>query len=344
MTDKDSSIETDGGIESVESLFDQLGDTSGYQLTRRERIARLLDTYVFTTLRITWSDWRMRIGLGILIFYFFMGTIGLSLVPEPETHEHPVFVGPFESMRYPLGTDVLGQSIWENLVWATPAMLKMLIAGAVVASGTGAIIGAVAGYKGGAIDQVLMFITDVMMTMPGLPLIIVLAAIIPMNDPFIVGIVLAIDNWPGLSRNLRSQVLTIRKESYVEAARAMDQNTFRILQRDVIPQVMPYVLINAAGAAKGVIFESTGLYFLGLLPFTTFNWGVMMNLARENNAVTNPGLAGHWLVWPVLALLILSFGLILTAQGLDRVFNPRLRARHAEKTGGEEAAEVPQNV
>jgi peptide/nickel transport system permease protein len=344
MSDKDSSIEADGGIESIEGLFQQLGDTSGYQLSRRERLSRTLDTYVFTPLRITWSDWRMRIGLGILIFYFFMGTIGTSIVPEPVTFEHPQFQQPFQSMQYPLGTDIWGQSIWENLVHATPAMLKMLIAGAVVASGTGAIIGAVAGYKGGAWDSVLMFLTDIVLTMPGLPLIIVLASIIPMNDPFVVGIILAVDNWPGLARNLRSQVLTIRQESYVEAARAMDQNTFRILQRDVIPQVMPYVLINAANAAKGVIFESTGLYFLGLLPFTTFNWGVMMNLARQNNAVSNPGLSGHWLFWPVLALLILSFGLILTSQGLDRVFNPRLRARHAKKTGGEEAGEVPQDV
>lgn len=343
MSEKDSTIEADGGIESVEGLFQQLGDTSGHQLTRRERLSRMLDRYIFTTLRITWDDWRMRVGLGILIFYFFMGTIGTSIVPEPSTFEHQQFQQPFQSMQYPLGTDVWGQSIWENLVHATPAMLKMLIAGAVVASGTGAIIGAVAGYKGGAVDSTLMFITDLVLTMPGLPLIIVLAAIIPMTDPFIVGIVLAVDNWPGLSRNLRSQVLTIRQESYVEAARAMDQSTFRILGRDVVPQVMPYILINAAGAAKGVIFESTGLYFLGLLPFTTFNWGVMMNLARENGAVPNPARAGHWLAWPVLALLILSLGLILLAQGLDRIFNPRLRARHAKTAGGEDAGEVPQN-
>jgi len=336
---------TDGGMDSVEGLFQQLGATSEYSLSRRERLFRIVDAYVLTPLRITWSDWRMRIGISVLVFYALMGTVGLSIVPKPVTNEHPLYQAPLQSMQYPLGTDGLGQSMFENIVWATPAMLKMVIAGAVVASGTGAVIGAVAGYKGGAVDSLLMFVTDIMLTMPGLPLIIVLATIVPLQDPFVVGIILAIDNWPGLARNLRSQVLTIREESYVEAARAMDQNTLRILQRDVVPQVMPYILINAAGAARGVIFESVGLYFLGLLPFTTFNWGVMMNLAyQQGGAVVNPARAGHWLLFPALALIGLSFGLILVSQGLDRVFNPRLRARHAKTKGGDEASDIPANA
>jgi peptide/nickel transport system permease protein len=162
----------------------------------------------------------------------------------------------------------------------------------------------------------------------------------PPKSPFVVGFILAIDNWPGLARSLRSQVLTIREESYIEAARAMDIPTRRIVGRDVISPLMPYIVINGANAARGVIFESVGLYFLGVLPFTTQNWGVMMNLAyKRGSAMANPSYAGHWLYVPMVAIILFSLGFILFAQGMDRVFNPRLRARHA-KTADVEEEEV----
>ena len=243
---------------------------------------------------------------------------------------------PWIELHYPLGTDRRGQGIAKGLVYGTPAMLKMAGAGALFATTVAVVIGTFAGYKGGAVDSVLMTFTDIVLTIPALPLVILLAAIYKPQSPFVLGIILAIDNWPGLARSLRSQVLTIRQENYVEASRTMDVSSSKILQREVVPQLMPYTLINAANAARSVIFESVALFFLGLLPAGgMFNWGVMMNNAHKAGAMSNLDRAGHWLFAPMFVLILFTFGLIILSQGLDRVFNPRLRAKHAKSVGEE---------
>jgi peptide/nickel transport system permease protein len=318
------------------------GDDTTIEVSPADRIIRMVDEYVYAPARIAWSDWRTRIGIPILVFYVLMGTVFTIIVPEPTLNQGPRYIGPFQTMQYPLGTDGLGQSIGKQIVHATPAMLKMILAGAIFASGVAVVIGLVSGFKGGIVDNVLMVTADTVMVIPGLPLILFITAIFPPKDPFLVGALLAIDSWPGLARSLRSQVLSLRENSYVEAARAQGMPTSRIITHEILPQMAPYTLINAAGAAKGVIGASVGLYFLGILPFTTFNWGVMMNLARANGALANPSLAAHWLIWPTLALSGLGFGLTLFSQGMDRVFNPRLRARHASTIKSDEDEETNQ--
>lgn len=329
MTDSQDT-KTDGGRTVNETLVDLLADQEVEPASRQERLKSWFFEYVIVTLRIIWDDIRARIGIGIILMFILIGTVGPSLVKKPALGEHPYFIGPFQSWDFILGTTGFGQDIAAQLVYATPAMLKMAFSGAVLATALAVIIGTTAGYKGGRIDTVLMSLTDIVLTMPGLPLIVIIAAVYPPRNPFVVGFLLAIDNWPGLARKLRSQVLTLREESYVEASRTMGFASPEILRRDIVPQLMPYITINASAAARGVIFESVGLYYLGILPFTTFNWGVMMQNAQSEGAVTNPGLAGHWLWWPMLTLLLMSIGLILFSQGMDRIFNPRLRARHAK--------------
>lgn len=320
---------SDGGETVEQSVFETVSDAE--PLTRKERSARWIDVHVLTPLRIIKSDWRATVGILVVIGFVLVGTIGPLVVEPPSIGQYESYLDPFQSWAYPLGTNGFGQSVLSLLILATPNMLKMAFAGAGLAVALGTIIGTLAGYKGGRVDTVLMSLTDVMLTIPGLPLIVVLVAIYPAigNNPYLVGFLIAIDNWPGLARALRSQVLTIRTESYVEAGRAMGRSSGEILQDDIVPQMMPYITINSATAARRVIFESVALYFIGVLPTTTFNWGVMMNYAfQKGAAVANPALSGHWLYFPMLVLLLFSLGLILFSQGMDRIFNPRLRARH----------------
>lgn len=338
MSDNQSETSADGGRpETVMSVFGQAEENKLAQVSPAERLNRLLDQYVYAPLRIGWTDWRTRIGGGIVLFWLLLGTVGVVFIPEPVLNEGPRYVGAFQDFSYPLGTDSMGQSVGEQIVHATPAMLKMGLAGVLFSAGLGVTIGITAGYKGGRVDSVLMTLTDIVLTIPGLPVIIVIAAIWPPNDPFIVGMIIAIDSWPGLARQLRAQVITIREESYIESARTMGIPTTAILQRDIIPQMAPFILINAAGAATAVIGASVGLYFLGILPFTSLNWGMMMNLAHQTGgALSSPGRAGHWLFFPAMALASLGFGLTLLSQGMDRVFNPRLRARNASTLSDED--------
>lgn len=313
--------------------------TSESELTRSERWKVYLDRSLLTPLRIVWSDLRSRIAVIILLGYIFMGTAGVKLVEPTSLNDGPRTLGPFQSLDHPLGTTGLGQDLFTLIVHSTPSMFKMIIGGAVFSVTMATIIGTFSGYVGGSrLDQVLMYITDVALTIPGLPLVIVVAAIFEPRDPFVVGVLLTVNAWAGLARALRSEVLSIRNSEYVEASRAMDISTTRLLMKDILPNVMPYILINFANAARAVIFASVALYYLGVLPITSLNWGVILNDA-PTSALQEVGRV-HWILVPLAAIMGLSIGLVLLAQGADRLFNPRVRARHAKTiSGGEDAEE-----
>jgi peptide/nickel transport system permease protein len=249
--------------------------------------------------------------------------------------EAPIFAPPFQDMAYPLGTGVLGQQIDRQIVHATPAMLQMIASGALLSMVLGTVIGTVAGYKAGWWDYVLMLLSDTVMTIPALALVVVLAAVYAPERPLVVGLILGINNWPGLARTVRSEVLSIRENEVIEAARVMGLSDRRILRKYVVRNLMPYISINFANSARRIIFSSVALYFLGILPFTTLNWGVIMNEAYQAGDISNPEVY-HWLYVPMIAIILFTLGFVLFAQSLDRVFNVRLRARHAKTIESEE--------
>jgi peptide/nickel transport system permease protein len=304
--------------------FEMVAET---QSTREEHYSRLLEEWILTPLHIAWSDRRTRMGGLILLGYILMGTVGVALTKSPETG-NPILVQPFTNPKYILGTNGLGQPIFRSIVHATPSMLKMITAGAVFSASLATVVGVLSGYKGGRVDRVLSTIMDTVMTIPGLPLIIVVAAVLQPKSPYVIGLLLTINSWAGLARSIRSQVLTIRNQEYVEASRKMGESTPAIMRHDILPNIMPYVMINFVGSARFVIFSSVGLYFLGILPFTSLNWGVMMHLSYEGTGALYSLSSAHALIAPMAAIIILSYGLILISQGTDRLFNPRVRARH----------------
>lgn len=315
----------DGGPADVTSPFERVSDE---QLNDSERLRQIIDLWVLAPARIIWSDWRARAGTLIILLFVVMGTLGPLLVHEPAPNSGPRLLQPGNDLSFILGTDPKGQGVFASIVHATPVMLKMILGGAVFSILMAAAVGIIAGYKGGWTETVLMTITDIMMTIPGLPLIIVVAAIVEPKNPLVVGILISINAWAGLARAVRSQVLTLRNAPYVEASQTMGLSTPTILFRDIVPNLMPYILVNFVGAARGVIFGSVGLYFLGVLPFSNLNWGVMITRAYNSGALYSDHLR-HWLFAPLFTVILLSFGLILFAQGCDRLFNPRVRARHA---------------
>ncbi|GGL38565.1 hypothetical protein GCM10009037_22750 [Halarchaeum grantii] len=288
-----------------------------------------LDRYVLTPFRVVWSDWRTRLGTLIILFYIFVGTVGVRLVDPPEVGG-PRLAGIFEASGYPLGTNNLGESLMASLVHATPPMLKMILAGAVFATAIAVVLGTVSGYKGGTVDAVISTIVDIAMTIPGLPLIILIVVTFEPSSPYLIGIVLSINGWAGLARNIRSQVLELRDNSYVEASRIMGRSLSGIIFDDILPNIMPFVLISFVNTARAVIFGSVALYYLGILPVSFNNWGIMLNRAYSTGGAIYSWDSVYWVVLPMVTIVMLSFGLVLFSQGTERLFNPRIRARHAE--------------
>jgi len=322
-----------------------------------ERVRRMMTSYVYAPLAIAWDDWRTRFGGAILLFYIAVATIGPAITPSPAPFRHDFFLHPFHEgwfaiesatvfgisipwikLTAVLGSNTQGQSMEALLIYGSVPVFKMIATGALFSIFLGTFIGVFAGYKSGRIDGVLMTITDVVLTVPGLAVIVVLAAFFRPENPYVVGLILGIDNWPGLARTIRSQVLSIREEAYIEAHRALGLDTGTILRRDIVSQLMPYISINFANSARRIIFESVGLYFIGVLPFSNQNWGVILNGAYDNISLTNVNQL-FYLFEPMIMITGLSVGLILFSQGLDKVFNVRLQARHAGKGGEGETAE-----
>lgn len=329
---------TDGG--NVSSPFEVVSE---YEESRRDRYRKLYDAYVHAPVAIIWRDWRARIGFTIVVFYLLMGIVGPMVIEPTRVTEGPALVEPFENWEYPLGTDKMGRDLLSQTVYSTTTILKMITSGAFFTVGIGTIIGGLAGYKGGKTDTVLSSITDVFINLPGFPLVMILAALLPVGgNPYMVGLLLSIGAWGGLARAIRSQVLTIRHEAFVEAARGMGIPTHRIVFKEIIPHLMPYIVINFTNASRRVIFEAVALYYLAILPFSSssLNWGVTLNRAYQEGAHYTGG-ALHWFIVPMVAIVGISIGLILLGQSLDRVFNPRVRARHERTTADDESG--PEN-
>ena len=302
---------------------------STVEVTRGERLRGIYEEYLYKPALIAWDDWRTRIGGFILFLYVLLATVGVALYRRPTTNQAPRSLAPFESMSAPLGTTQAGTDIFAQAIHATPEMLLMVMSGGIFATGVALVLGTVAGYKGGLTDRVLTTFSDIAMSIPGLPLVMVLALSFSPSNPLVIGVIIMINYWAGLGRAIRSQVLTLREESYVEASRAMGVGTFRIIFKDILPGLMPYILVNFAFAARYVVFASVGLYYLGILPTGLGNWGLQLDRAyHDYGALVGQG-AVYLIIVPMIFIMFLGLALVLLAQGLDRLFNPRVRTRLA---------------
>ncbi|SNZ17056.1 peptide/nickel transport system permease protein [Natronoarchaeum philippinense] len=315
-----------------------------YDATAADVFEELIEVWVVAPMKVIWNDIRGRFGILIIAIYLLMGTVGVAFWPTPSLSQAPRLVQPFENMRYPLGTDAFGQDLLGLMIHSTPAMLKMILSGAIFGGVMGIAVGLVAGYMGGTVDKVLMTVTDTFGSIPGLPLLLILVALIEPTNPWLVGIVLNIQGWAGGSRGIRGQTLALRNKEYVEASRSMGQSTSNVLFKEILPELMPMIVIGFLGGATSIISASVGLYFLGILPYSTQNWGVVLNQAYMQSGALYSLEAAHWLLVPLFTITFLNFGFVLLAQSLDQVFNPRVRARHeARKQSADDGPQGPQN-
>jgi peptide/nickel transport system permease protein len=326
--DGPATVRTDGSGERAAAF--KAG--TDYSMGRADRIREIYDKKFYAPLRILMSDYRGIFGVSILMMYLLMGTVGVVLIPEP-SQAGPSLLPPFQDLQFPLGTGPSGKGLFRMVVHATPRMLKLMAGGVVFSTALGVGVGTVAGYKRGTIDRVLMTVADTALNLPGLPLLLVLVAILQPSDPFVIGVVLSINAWAGAARSLRSQVLQLRKESYTEASRAMGASTSQNIQRNILPNLLPLITIGVMSSLRSIVFSAVGLYFLGVLPINFLNWGVMLNMSYQSiNLATMTNI--HYLLVPLVTISLFGMGATFMAQAFDRVFNPRLRAKYARTIVG----------
>lgn len=259
------------------------------------------------------------IGLALLLILVLFALIAPYWYPQsPWRVVGRPFVPPFTLERFPLGTDTLGRDIAAGLVHGARVSLMIGVVSTLVALLIGVPLGAVAGYAGGVVDDLLMRFTEFFQTIPSFALAIVLVAIL---QPSLSSIVLAIGivSWPPVARLVRGEVLSLRTREYVLAAVTLGQSTTRIIFSQVLPNaIAPIVVLGSLMIASAVLLESA-LSFLGLGDPNEMSWGYMIGAGRAR-------LLDAWWIsfFPGLAIFLAVLALNLAGEGLNDALNPRL--------------------
>lgn len=271
-----------------------------------------------------WRSGRGRIGLILLSLFVLYGVVGFLAYENPPPAGFTVedrFRAP--SVEVLLGTDNLGRSVWEQLAVGAGISLAVGVAATAIAVLIGSVVGITSGYIGGRFDQFGMGVTDMFITIPALPLIIVLAAVLSRGLPTII-VVIGVTSWAVPARLIRAEVLSQRERTFILRAKAIGMRPLHIMWTHILPNVSGIVLANAILLTAAAILTEAVLAFLGLGDPSLISWGKMLQNGFSSGATS----LGYWwvLIPPglMITLMVLSFTLIGNA--LADVIDPRRRA------------------
>jgi peptide/nickel transport system permease protein len=258
--------------------------------------------------------------------YWIAKTVWISPTAETAPRLLPTF--PFENaqgasqLAHPLGTDDRGRDILMRLIYGSRIAIQVGIVAAVFGMIGGSIVGAIAGYYGGWVDDVLMRGVEILYAIPFLILVLALLSVFQARGNLVfVMLTVGLVNIPEFSRLIRSRVVSVREEVYVEAARAAGVSNRNIIRRHVIPNSFTPVLVQGTLRVGTAILVVAGLAFLGFgVSEPTPSWGMMLSTARDYMLVD------LWFsIWPGLMILITVFGFNLFGDGLRDALDPRLK-------------------
>jgi len=285
--------------------------------TFKSQLSKTIDLF-----KLIFSSKSGTVGLMILLVYILMAAFG-SIIRPLDTMPRPYQMYLPPSLEHPLGTDDQGRDTLSYIVNGAFSVLYISFVASLLSVGIAALIGCVSGFKGGKIDSTLMYLADVMLNIPQFPLMAVLSGIMRLTDLFL-AMLMGVLSWPSLAKAIRSQVLSLKERDFIEAARMLDLGTRHIIFSEFMPNLMPYIAVSFALAMTYSIYNYVGLVFLGLVPFTAQNWGVMINHAWVLGGIYNRD-SLLWIISPIAAIIGLEIGIIMFSRGLEAVFNPRLR-------------------
>lgn len=266
---------------------------------------------------------KASLGAAIIGFYLILAILGPYIVPYDATeivgrrHMPP-------SADHWFGTDGSGKDVFSQTVVGTRLSLSTgLIVGAIVTA-VGVVVGMSAGYFRGKVDDVLTTITNIILIIPGLPLLLVLAAFLPAGFWSII-FVLSVTGWAYGARVLRSQTMSLREKDFVASAVVAGESKARIILREILPNMMSIVVAGLLGAVNYAIGAQAGLEFLGLGNPSNVSWGTNLYWAQNNGAL----LLGAWwtLIPSGLSIALVAFGFSMINYAIDEVTNPRLRSQ-----------------
>lgn len=227
------------------------------------------------------------------------------------------------------GADRLGRDVFGRILFGARITMTIGIFAAVIALVVGLVLGAIAGYYGGWLDDIIMRVVEVLSTIPALFLLLALRALFPLDAKssvvfFVVILILGLIRWGGVARAVRGQVLSLREEDYVMAAKGLGANDIRIIFRHVLPATASFAIVSFSLLIPGFILTESGLSFLGLgISDPNASWGLMLAVAQEGGMQTFTN--RPWMLIPGIFIFVVVLAFNFIGDGLRDALDPKAR-------------------
>jgi peptide/nickel transport system permease protein len=289
---------------------------------RRRGLARASDSQWSIAARQFRRNRLALIGLAVVVLLYLIAVLAPLIAPHDPIAQRDIARTGYLSPRASnwLGTDRFGRDVLSRIVYGARISLSIGFIATAISVTIGTLVGAAAGYFGGKLDSLLMRCTDIVLAFPRLVLLIMIVALFSPSIAVII-LVLGLTQWPGTTRIVRGDVLSLREREFIQAALALGMSRFRIMMRHLIPNVLGPVIVAATLGIGNTIVLEAGLSFLGLgVQPPTPTWGSMVAEGRDN-------LLGAWWVatFPGLTIVLVVLAFNLVGDGLRDALDPRLR-------------------
>ncbi len=268
------------------------------------------------------SNKKTVIGAVIIVIYVLIAIFGPLIFPySTETNLKDKYLSP--SLAHPFGTDWLGRDVFRQVIDGTGNVLEIAFYSALITVVVGTVFGIVSGYIGGWVDRVIMSVTNIFLSIPSFPVYLLLAALVVIETPISLALMISIFSWAGLCRAIRVQVMSLKERDFIQICKVMHMSKAHIIFKELLPNVFSYIAINFVMAMRNAIVASVGIMLVGLAAYDPTNWGAIMNAARTKGLV-NPNNV-RILLYPLVAIVIFQVATLMLANGLDETLNPRLK-------------------
>lgn len=275
-----------------------------------------------TMIRPLFKNKKFIIGFSIFLFFLFLGIFGPVFYRVDPTEMTWDYEQP-PSSTHPLGTDTYGRDVLAQLFHGIRSSLYIGFLAAIISLVIGTIIGSFSAVKRGIVDDVLMSITNIVLTTPSILIAILIASYLKVRSVEMVAVILGLFQWPWFARAIRAQLMSVMSREYVYLSVMAGYSDLRLVIEDLIPTIATYAFMSFVLFINGGIMGEAGLSLIGLGPTQGISLGIMLQWAVLMEAVRR-GL-WWWFVPPGLAIVAVTASLLVISTAMDEVFNPRLR-------------------
>jgi peptide/nickel transport system permease protein len=273
-------------------------------------------------IRPLFKNQKFIIGITIFLFFLLSGILGPYFYKVDPTHMSWDFEQS-PSANHPLGTDTYGRDILAQLLHGIRSSLYVGFLAAIISLVIGSIIGSLAAVKRGIIDDILMAITNIVLTTPSILIAILIASYLRVRSLEVVAVILGLFQWPWYARAIRAQLMSVMSREYVYLSRMAGYSDLRLVVEDLLPTIATYAFMSFVLFINGGIMGEAGLSLIGLGPTQGISLGLMLQWSVLMDGIRR-GL-WWWFVPPGIAIVAVTASLMVISTTMDEVFNPRLR-------------------